>query len=238
MKRIILIITLAIPFYCCADIETDRAIAKIIHDSYTYMSADARASTEKAAYDIAAQKMLDALKIYLKEQHINQEISEIPEICQQITSKISDSRYRVLLYIKKSDITTNKLKRDPGVIIEIENLSSGEYSIKESQENDYPSQENIALENPTLSKIIRLQKREEVVETIKSLHKSRKLTGGATFPVGNANDFYIVVIDGDNVVTTLHYKDGQYIDLEDSKNTDINEYSHCTGYWFTLSNTK
>lgn len=216
---------MSIPFFCYADIETDRAMAKIIRDSQTYLSADAREGSEEAAYEKAATELVDAINNYLNEIQKPEKkisgISGLPGLCNQLTSKISDSRYRVLLYVKKSDFA-DQPKPQPA----------------QKATTATPSPSNAAPANPTLSKISKLQTKSEVVETIKALHKSQQLTGGASFPVGHANDFYVVVINGDKVAATLHFKDGQYIDIEDSKVIDINKYSNCTGYWFTLPNTK
>lgn len=226
MRRILLLLTLSMPFLCYSDIDTDRTISKIIRDSNTYLSADARESSEKAAYDKAASELMVAINNYYTEtQKPEKKISDISELtgkCSQITSKISDTRYRVLLYINKADLTG------------VKNAQISETAPKDMQS----AQETVKKENPTVAKISKLQTKAEVVEVIKSLHKSKQLTGGASFPIANANDFYVVVIDGEKVTATLHFKDGQYIDTKNSNIIDITKYSNCMGYWFTLPNTK
>lgn len=247
MKRILLILTLSIPFFCFADIDTDRAMAKIILDSQTYLSADARDSSEEAAYDKAASELLDAINNYYSDINMHDKkisnVSGLSEICSKLTSKISDSRYRVLLYVKKSTLVegkkTHPAEAAPAVKPTLQNPVTKEIPLtqeKTSPKKSSPS--SIPPTNPTLTKISKLQTKSEVVETIKSLHKSKQLSGGASFPVGNANDFYVVVIDDDKVIITLHYKDGQYFDTKHFNIIDITKYSNCTGYWFTLPNTK
>lgn len=247
MRRILLLLTLSIPFLCYSDIDTDRTIAKIIRDTNTYLSADARESSEKAAYDKAVSELMVAINNYYTEtQKPEKKISDISELtgkCSQITSKISDTRYRVLLYINKADLTGVKNAQ----------LSEGAPADKRPAQETVkketptaqgkttptkPSQTAVAPVNPTVAKISKLQTKAEVVEAIKSLHKSKQLSGGASFPIANANDFYVVVIEGEKVVATLHFKDGQYIDTNNSNIIDITKYSNCTGYWFTLPNTK
>ncbi len=247
MRRILLLLTLSIPFLCYSDIDTDRTIAKIIRDTNTYLSADARESTEKGAYEKAASELIVALNNYYTEtQKPEKKISDVSELagkCSQITSKISDTRYRVLLYINKADLTGGK-KTQPSEAAPTDRQTAQEPVKKEAPTPQgkttptKPSQPVVASVNPTVEKISKLQTKTEVVEAIKSLHKSKQLSGGASFPIGNANDFYVVVIDGDKVIATLHFKDGQYIDIKNSNIIDMTKYSNCTGYWFTLPNTK
>ena len=252
MKRIIsIIITIGIlsVLVCFADINTDRTMAKIARDTKNYLSADARATTEEEAYNEALEKLTELVTEYLKSTDTNNlpdavYLPQLSGIYDRLSNKIDKNRYRVMLYVKKSDIKP------------VSN-SSGAIVLSKTEDNSYSMLPTTRVEpvvvtdtitiveviekplDPTLTIIASKRTKDEMTSSIQSLGKSGNISGAAKFPIDKANDFYVAVIGPNNYVTAiLHYIDGSWKEIPSGKEININDYSDCSAYWFTLPNTK
>ena len=248
MKRYISLFLFAISaaLWCRADINTDKAMNKISRDTKTYISAEARATTEQEAYDTAMEELsaqiADYYKTVLKAPLPDGVyLSNLSAIYDRLTSQVSNNRYRVMLYVRKSDVKA--LGDSNGSVV----LSRGEddnYNVVTTAPTD-PVVVTDTIEtiktvvkplNPTLSTICQAKTREDVTKLLPELKKSNQISGAALFPVASLDDFYLVVISADNAVTALlHYDGAEYADVMSGESIDISQYSNCYAYWFTLS---
>ncbi|MDE5607963.1 MAG: hypothetical protein K2I64_03415 [Muribaculaceae bacterium] len=246
MKRIIFtLLTIVSVLTAVADVNTDKAMARISRDTKTYISADVRAATEDEAYNEAMQKLSAQITDYFKNERSREAmpdaiyLSNLSSIYERLTSKISDSRYRVMLYVKKSDLkplggSDNALvlsKKDDNGYIPVSTEVSHLTPVVKTDTVVTIVKEML---NPTLSQIANLKTRDELAQSLQDLRKSKKISGAAAFPMANANDFYVAVIENDRVAEILHFDKGTYKDIITSQPVDVNRYSHCSGYWFTL----
>ncbi|MDE5822070.1 MAG: hypothetical protein K2H63_06275 [Paramuribaculum sp.] len=250
MKKITFVILAIISvFTASADVNTDKAMAKISRDTKTYISADARAATEDAAYNEAMQKLSAQISDYFKIEFPGESmpdaiyLSNISSIYERMTSKIADNRYRVMLYVKKSDL--KPIGGNGNALVLSKNDSNG-YSPVPTETPEVEPEVIVKTDtivsvvtitkpmDPTLSQIINLKTRDELTQTLQNLRKSNNITGAAAFPIGNANNFYVAVLADTKVITVLQFKDGEYLDTMTSKPVDVTRYSHCSGYWFTI----
>lgn len=251
MKRILFVllsfVALASAF---ADINTDKAMSKIARDRKTYISADARAATEQEAYDMAMSKLTVFVADYLKDVN-GKELPEavyLPKlsgIYDRLTNHIADNRYRVMLYVRKSDI--KPLSDTSGAIVLSKNEENN-YEALPVKPTPEPADTVVVTDtirvvqviekplDPTLSMIASKRSGKEITSTIQSLGKSGALGGAAKFPIDRANDFYVVVIRKDDaVIAILHYENGQWSHVSSGAPADLSDYSDCKAYWFTLS---
>lgn len=216
MKRfgLILIAMFFIPMMK-ADVATDKSMSKIVRDKDTYISADVRSTTEGDAYEKAKESIVGQMKKYLGYENQDDIPSDedLAGMCRQLTSKIADNRYRVVLYAVKSELNQSGSK---GVDVVAEDTAS-DSGVKS-----------------VLARLCQLTSRDEVVDELQLLGKRKEISGAAKFPISTANNFYIVVLNGDKVAAILHYVGSEYRDVMTSQIVNISEYSHCTGYWFTL----
>ena len=248
MKRVVFTILTAISMLTAsADINTDKAMAKISRDTKTYISVDVRAATEDAAYNEAMQKLSAQIADYFKTERPGETmpdaiyLSNISSIYERMTSKIADNRYRVMLYVKKSNLKPIGGNDNAMVLSKNDNNS---YSPVPTEAPKVEPEVIVKTDtvvtivktpmNPTLSQIANLKTRKELTETLQNMGKSKLIANAAAFPVASANNFYVVVIANDSVVAILHFDNGTYKDITTSQPVDISRYSHCSGYWFTL----
>lgn len=251
MKRLIsalfLFLSLTLAF---ADVNTDRTMSKIAHDTKTYISADARAASEQEAYDAALAKLTELVADYLKETSGGNAMPDaiyLPQmsgIYDRLTNHIGDNRYRVMLYVKKSDI--KPMSNTSGAVVLSKN-EDNEYSVLPTTPT--PQTEPVVVTDtvtvvqvvekpldPTLSLIASKKTKDEITTTIQSLAQSGNLGGAAKFPIEKANDFYVAVIDkNDSVKAILHCLDGQWTLVPSGEEADLNMFKDCSAYWFTLS---
>lgn len=251
MRRIIsIIMAIAVlsVFMSYADINTDRTMAKILRDTKTYISADARASTEQDAYDEALKKLTGLVTEYLKTIDNNDlpdavYLPQLSQIYDRLNSQIENNRYRVMLYVKKSDI--KPVSNSSGSIV-LSKTDENEYSVLpttpvESIDPVFVTDTVTVVEiiekplDPTLSIIASKRTKDDLISAIQTLGKSGNLAGAAKFPIERANDYYVAVIGADNNVSAiLHYIDGSWKEISSGKDVNINDYTDCSGYWFTL----
>lgn len=241
MNRLILCLIVNIAFCCYADVNTDRAMAKIARDTKTYIVADARAATEDEAYNEAFEKLTsqitDFLKTERKEDYGSDAVylSRISSIYDRLTSKISENRYRVMLYVKKSDILPIG-NSDNSVVLERQ--PDGNYGFASDVAAEVPSGEADVnfqtLPEPVLNSLMSARGKQEIVETIQKLRKENKLSSAAAFPLSQASDFYVVAISPSGSSTILHFDGSHFLNIYTKQIEDMSAYSDCTGYWFTL----
>lgn len=248
MKKIaFVILSIICAFTSSADVNTDKAMAKISRDTKTYISADARAAREDAAYNEAMQKLSAQISDYFKIEFPAESmpdaiyLSNISSIYERMTSKIADNRYRVMLYVKKSDL---KPIGGNGNALVLSKNESDVYSPVPTEAQKAETEEIVKTDtivtvvktpmNPTLSQIANLKTREELTQTLQNLRKSKNISGAAAFPMANANNYYIAVLRGDRLVEILHFSNGQYKEIISETPVDMLKYTDCTGYWFTL----
>ena len=221
MKRIVsTIVTITSLLSANADIQTDKKIVQISRDTTNYISVDVRGETEEATITEATRRLTSQIADYIKTEYSGESISDFANISRfynRLTSKIEDNRYRVMLYIKKSDLVPKSLETKP-------------VSTKTDTIITLPA----APLHPVLARIAELGTAKELTESLKSLRTSNQIKGAAAFPVAFADNFYIAVTDGNKVVAILHFIEGQYVDVTSNMPIDIKKYNNCTGYWFTL----
>ena len=248
MKKIaFVILSIICAFTSSADVNTDKAMAKISRDTKTYISADARAATEDVAYNEAMQKLSAQISDYFKIEFPGESmpdaiyLSNISSIYERMTSKIADNRYRVMLYVKKSDL--KPIGGNGNALVLSKNDSNG-YSPVPTETPEVEPEVIVKTDtvvtivktpmNPTLSQIANLKTREELTQTLQNLRKSKNISGAAAFPMANAYNYYIAVLRGDRLVEILHFSNGQYKVIISETPVDMLKYTDCTGYWFTL----
>lgn len=229
-----------------ADVNTDKAMAKISRDTKTYISVDVRAATEDAAYNEAMQKLSTQIADYFKTERPGETmpdaiyLSNLSSIYERMTSKIADNRYRVMLYVKKSDLVPMGGNGNAVVLSKSDNNSYAPLATEPQPQPEPIVRTDTVVTvvntpmNPTLSQIANLRTRDNLAQTLQTLRKSNHISGAAAFPVANAGDFYIAVVDRESVVAVLHFKNGEYTDIIDAKPVDVGRYAHCSGYWLSL----
>lgn len=241
MKYILVILSLMIGLYARADVNADKIMAKIKRDTKTYISADARATTENEAYDEAMKKLSEQITDYFKIERSGEEmpeaiyLSNLSSIYERITSKIDDNRYRVMLYVKKSNLMP--INNGNNTVLLTKNESNSYITEElETTKQKRPTEAVVTLtpKNSALTEIMYISTREQLTNSLQTMRKSGKVSGAAAFPIGHADDFYVAIIDGDKVVKIIRFSEGQYIDITSGSPVDMNKFSNCTGYWFTL----
>ena len=242
MNRLIFCLIMNIAFCCYADVNTDKAMSKIARDTKTYIVADSRAATEEEAYNMAFEKLsaqiADFLKTERKDDYGSDAVylSRMSSIYDRLTSKISDNRYRVMLYVKKSDILPIG-NSDNSILLERQ--SDGNYGVSSDTGLGEQTQEVIlcpddVLQEDILSTLMSARGKQQVVDAIQNLRKENKITSAAAFPMSRASDFYIIAISPDGSNAVLHFNGCQFINVATKLSVDISAYSNCTGYWFTV----
>lgn len=244
MKRLILIFTISfVAAICFADVNTDKAMAKISQDTKNYISADVRAATEDIAYNEAMEKLSAKIADYFKNERSEASLPEsiylpnLSSIYERMTSKISENRYRVMLYVKKSDLIPMDGEANVIILSKDDSDNYTPVTTDNSQSQSVVTSPKEPL-NPTLLQIIQLRKRDDLVQFLQSLRKSGQIDGAAAFPVNSASNFYVAVVNQNEVVKVVHFIDGQYVDLTTAELIDMSAYSLCSGYWFVLPTAK
>lgn len=240
MKYILAALSLMMGVLAWADVNTDKAMAKIGRDTKTYISADVRAATEKEAYDEAMKSLSAQITDYFKTERAGEEmpdaiyLSNLSSIYERMTSKIADNRYRVMLYVKKSDLMP--INNGGNAVLLTKDGGDGYNAEAAEATAQAPVEADVTLTpmNPALAQIMELTTREQLTGSLQTMRKSGRVSGAAAFPIGRANDFYVAAIDGDKVVKIIRFVDGQYVDITSGAKVDMSKFANCTGYWFTL----
>lgn len=218
-----------------ADAETDREMARINRDRDTYLSADARAATESEARNQAIRQLGAQVSDYLRQSGSAMTLTEATNEFQLLTSQIDSNRFRVMAYVAKSDLGGSQTS--PKSYDESRYASPDtKPSSRKDEPDDYyydlkPEEQN---SNSALSEILSQGTRDELTRCLEALRKSREISGAAAFPVANASDFYVAILEDNVVRRVVHCLNGRYLDVETGQEIDLNKYSRCTGYWFTI----
>lgn len=253
MKRYILLLFLPIltSSLCMADINTEKAISKISRDTRTYLSGEGRAETEQKAYEMALDELLSKISDYYKTEFPSEPmpenvyLSNLSSIFERLTSQVNSNRYRVLVYVRKSEIKA--LGDGKGTVLSRRDSDSYEVipAVPLPAEpiiiTDTVTVETVRTVikplHPALSTISNLKTRDEVLVKVPELKHADLIESGATFPVHSLDDFYIIIISpGNEVVTVLHCDGKDYTDVMTGEAVDMSRYRYCSAFWFTLKN--
>lgn len=237
IKRLFtLLLSIMISVSALADAETDREMARISRDRDTYISADARAATESEARDEAFRQLGSRVSDYLKVSGSGMTLTEATNEFQTLTSQIASDRFRVMVYVNKSDLGGKSTQ--PSSHNDSKYAYNDDEEIRQAPEGYSEVEDNAHVveitSNSALQQILSQGTKSELTRCLESLSKSHEITAAAAFPVANASDFYLVILQDNQVRRVVHCINGHYIDAETSAEIDINKYSRCTGYWFTL----
>ena len=255
MKKTLLILfaLLMLAFPLSAQINVDKEISKIIRDTKNYISVEVRASSEDGAYQEALKQLTDQVTDYYKS--LNEKsmpetvyLSNVSSRFERLMTHNSDNRYRVLVYVKKSDLkpmgpdsnalilsrndndsyrVVTKEQPDPVVITVTD-------TIVEVVEREVPAPRMISKQ---VSKIASASTEKEINEILVNLRKANEITGAAAFPISNYGNFYVVVINSSNQLETILYFDGNtWTDSLTGTVANPYIYRDCKAYWFTLQN--
>lgn len=226
-----------------ADVNTDRAMSKISRDVHSYLSADCRASTEQEAYDKALELLTEKITSYIQETKKESPdavfVPEVASIYQRLDSRISDNRYRVFLYVKKSDLKSLDNSSNAMVIAKTE-ADSYEIIPTYSQPPQVVTDTVTMVEkvevplNPIISNIINNTDYNSLQEALIKMRKEGKVSGAAAFPISSLDDFYIAIVRGTSVTDYIHVKDGRWKDVTSGNDVDPSNYSSSSAYWFTI----
>ena len=245
MKTRFIIICILLSMFCSsrADVNTDRAMSKISRDVQNYLSADCRASTAQEAYDEALELLTEKIASYMKEAKKESPdavfVPEVASMYQRFDSRISDNRYRVFLYVKKSDLMSLDSSSNAMVIAKTE-ADSYEIIPTHSQPPIVVTDTVTIVEkveipmNPIVANIINNTDYNSLQEVLIKMRKEGKVSGAAAFPISSLDDFYIAIVRGTSVTDYIHVKDGMWKDVTTGKDVDPSIYSSSSAYWFTI----
>ena len=245
MKKsiLILLIILTSNIFLKADVTTEKEMSKISRDSETYLFADVRSSSEEEAYEEALKQLTDKVTDYFQEE----EGENIPDAVylknistqyEKLSSHLSSNRYRVMLYVKKTDLIPIGGK-DNAIVLSKNSDNAYQPVATENnesiriKENDYQESEKTLPQ--VISSLMLINNGKDFSEKLVELRKNNQIKGAASFPISAINDYYIVVIDNlDKVENILHVENGIFKDIKTGKPVDINQYIKNSAYWFTL----
>lgn len=239
-KFIFLIVSLVYAFnLAVADKSIDKQIVEIGDDKKNYISAECRASSENEAYSLALQQLKEKLTDYFIEQGTKDaKVDDYLNKIGKLTSEISSTRYRVLLYIPKIDLKNgiqkslisnrdNETDSKPVVV----NLSTVENKKIEEPER---IRTQVQL-NPTVKEIQSLNNGKIVLDKLVEMKKVGKIKNAAAYPIQDINNFYIVVISpSDEVVAILNQNNGEWYNTDTGSPVNIQNYKDNTAYWITF----
>ena len=245
MKIRFIIICILLSMFCIsrADVNTDRTMSKISRDIHNYLSADYRASTEEEAYDKALELLTEKITSYIKE--VKKEspdavfVPEVASMYQRLDSRISENRYRVFLYVKKSDLKSLDNSSNAMLIAKTED-DSYEIIPTYSQPPVVVTDTVTIVEkvevpmNPIVANIINNTDYNSLQEALIKMRKEGKVSGAAAFPISSLDDFYIAIVRGTSVTDYIHVEDGRWKDVTTGKDVDPSNYSSSSAYWFTI----
>lgn len=255
MKKYILLIIslLLISVSVYGDILSDKKISQISRDTKNYISAEVRGPSEEEAYQEALRQLTDQVTEYYKtldDKSMPETIylSNVSSHFDRLITHSSDNRYRVLVYVKKSDL--KPLSSDSNVLILSKNdnesyrmVSSDTQESKvitvtdtivEVVEKEVPVPRVIPKQ---VSKIALCSSEKEINDILVNMRKVNEISGAAAFPIASYGNFYIVVINNSNNLETVLYFDGNnWTDSLTGSAANPNDYRDCKAYWFTIKN--
>lgn len=230
-----------------ADINTERAMSKIGRDTKTYISADCRASTEQEAYDKALEDLTQQISAYIKDTQKDAPdavyLKEVASIYQRLDSRISENRYRVMLYVKKSDLKPLGNASNSMVLTKTEDQN---YEVMDIQKPD-SAQPTVVTDtlshvrpveisvDPMLLDIVKAGDLESLVASLTEMRKEGKISAAAAFPISSIDDFYVAILTGNKLTGILRVKGGRWINAITGKETDPHDYPNASAYWFTIT---
>lgn len=255
MKRYILFIIslLLISVSVYGDILSDKKISQISRDTKNYISAEVRGPSEEEAYQEALRQLTDQVTEYYKtldDKSMPETIylTNVSSHFERLITHSSDNRYRVLVYVKKSDL--KPLSSDSNALILSKNDNDSYRvvtpeppepkvitltdTIVEVVEKEVPVPRVIPKQ---VSKIALLTSEQEVNDILVNMRKANEITGAAAFPIASYGNFYVVVINRSNNLETILYFDGNNLtDAITGSAANPNDYRDCKAYWFTIQN--
>lgn len=221
-----------------ADNDTSRMMSKIIRDTNNYISADVRGESEDSAYKEALEQLTEKITSYIKEKGMDMPdavyLSNISNHSERLISQSGSSRCRVVVYVNKKDlfpigdssnsVMLSKNNEDKYALVSTPTAASGDVKTSDKR-----------VLSPVLSRIAMAKTSKDVQSLLVDLKKEKSLSAAAAFPIADASDFYVVVIDrSDAQVALLHCLEGEWTNAENSSKVDMKAYKYCSGYWFTL----
>lgn len=227
-----------------ADILTDKAMSKISRDSKTYLYGDYRGATEQEAYDGALSQLSTKIDDYLKSMYGESPtavyLPELSSLYHRFDNQIAENRYRVMLYVKKSDI--KPMKNADGAIVIAKNDQNVYETIPTSKSEPIVVTDTVEIVtviekpiNPTVSNLMQHRSKDDITSALTEMVKSHKIREAAKFPIASINDYYLAIINSKNeIVMFVHVLNGDWIDLATGDIIDPNNFSDCSSYWFTL----
>lgn len=214
-----------------ADVETDKAIARISRDGENYLSEEVRAASEQEATAQALSGLRGKVSNFLISIGSDMSLNDASRMFETIVSKVSDKRYRVLAYVSKEALGGAGYVEPQKVPEPAPSYQSYDDDDRDYIEEPHPYGNN---SSSTLAEIRRQGTFNELRNCLETLRKSNAITGAAAFPVAHADDFYLVIVDDNIVKKIIHVVRGRYLDSETNQEIDMTRYARCTGYWFTL----
>lgn len=238
MRFLVLATLLASFFAAFADNDTSRLMSKIIRDTNNYISADVRGESEDAAYQEALGLLTEKITSYIKEKGMGMPdavyLSNISNHSERLISQSGSSRCRVVVYVNKKDLFPIGDSNNSAMLSKNNEDKYSLMSAPATASDDVVTSDRRVL-SPVLSRIAMAKTSKDVQSLLVSLKKQNSLSGAAAFPIADASDFYVVVIDrSDAQVALLHCLGGEWTNAENGNKVDIKAYKYCSGYWFTL----
>ena len=221
-----------------ADNDTSRMMSKIMRDTNNYISADVRGESEDSAYKEALELLTEKITSYIKEKGMGMPdavyLSNISNHSERLISQSGSSRCRVVVYVNKKDLFPIGDSSNSAMLSKNDD---DKYALMTTKTGASEKEETGGGEvlSPVLSRIAMAKTSKDVQSLLVNLKKENALTGAAAFPMGNATDFYVVVIDRtDTQVALLHCHGGAWTNAVTGNKVDISAYKYCSGYWLTL----
>ena len=229
--------------FAFADVLTDKTMSKISRDTKTYISADCRATTEQEAYDNAMKELSAQIADYMKSQYGESPdavyLSDVSSIYQRLSSYLDGSRYRVLLYVKKSDL--KPMGNNDNAVVLAKNEQDSYEPIPPVKSEPIVVTDTVTVVNvvevplnPTVSRIMSCDTDDSLAKVLTQLCKEGEISQAAAYPL--ANDYYLAIVSpSNNIIAYIHIVDGKWTDLTTGKKVSPYAYSiGFTAYWFTL----
>lgn len=192
-----------------------------------YISADVRASTEHDAREDALDKLADLVENYFHGFNTNMSVREYINIVkpyfETLSSQTNTNRYRVLAYVKKSDLNLGG--------------SMGPHSGGDSSPSQSSMAQKPGLDIPApVMELAKISNGDLVASRLQQLRKDNQISGAAAFPIGKFGDFYVLLINPLNEVETILYFDGyDWWDVVNGETlVNPSNYKNYKAFWFTL----
>lgn len=246
MKRLILLLTI-IAFFSVsihADVLIDKAMSKISHDTRIYISGEYRAATEQEAYDGALELLSSRISQYMEEKYGGFPdavyLTEMSSMYQRLETRISENRYRVMLYVKKSDL--KPLGNSTNAVVLAKNDDDTYHVIPTNVPQTIIVRDTVTVVDavevpiaPPVSVLMQHRTRKSLTSALTKMVEDKHIESAAKFPLSRLSDFYVAIIDSsDQVLLIAHVVDGIWVNLANGTEFDPIDYKDCSAYWFTL----